>query len=289
MPHSKRTATGVLGGFLGLIGLSTVAGILITATVTPAIAVSGYAASSAITMFDNMPNYLKIEKLMLPTSLYKKNADDKWVRMAQFFDQNRIPVEYDDVATVMYDAILSSEDKNFFSHGGVDLVGTVKALAGNATGSDTRGGSTITQQYVKNVLQQNCESKAKNEDEVAQCYRDTTVNKGTEGYQRKLQEMRYAIQLEQEYDKSDILVGYLNIASFGGTVYGIGAAAQYYFGTTAKKLTIAQAATIAGMVQEPNTFRIDRPKGSWTDKNGEAHNSKADGYADTLERRNYVL
>lgn len=279
----------MLGGFLGLIGLSTVAGILITATVTPAIAVSGYAASSAITMFDNMPNYLKIEKLMLPTSLYKKNADDKWVRMAQFFDQNRIPVEYDDVATVMYDAILSSEDKNFFSHGGVDLVGTVKALAGNATGSDTRGGSTITQQYVKNVLQQNCESKATNEDEVAQCFRDTTVNKGTEGYQRKLQEMRYAIQLEQEYDKSDILVGYLNIASFGGTVYGIGAAAQYYFGTTAKKLTIAQAATIAGMVQEPNTFRIDRPKGSWKDKNGEAHNSKADGYADTLERRNYVL
>ncbi|CAN7371071.1 transglycosylase domain-containing protein [Microbacterium sp. LjRoot45] len=289
MPQSKRTATGVLGGLLGLIGLSTVAGVLITATVTPAIAVSGYAASSAITMFDKMPSYLEPASLMLPTRIYKKNADGKNVLMAQFYDQNRIPVKYDQVATVMYDAILSSEDKNFYSHGGVDLLGTLKALAGNASGSDTRGGSTITQQYVKNVLQQNCEFDATTDEEVQACYLQTTVNKGAEGYQRKLQEMRYAIQLEKEYEKNDILLGYLNIASFGGTVYGIGAAAQYYFSTSADKLTIAQAATIAGMVQEPNTFRIDRPDGTWTDKDGNARNSAEDGYADTLDRRNYVL
>lgn len=280
----------MLGGLLGLIGLSTVAGVLITATVTPAIAVSGYAASSAITMFDNMPNYLKIERLMLPTSIYKKNADGKNVRMAQFYDQNRIPVEYDDVAPVMYDAILSSEDKNFFSHGGVDLVGTLKALAGNASSGSNRGGSTITQQYVKNILQQNCELKATTQEEVEDCYVQTTINKGTAGYQRKLQEMRYAIQLEQEYEKNDILVGYLNIAAFGGTVYGIGAAAQYYFDTTPKKLTIAQAATIAGMVQEPNKLRIDKPKtGTATDKDGNAVNTKKDGYRLTKDRRDYVL
>ena len=289
MPQSKRTATGVLGGLLGLIGLSTVAGVLITATVTPAIAVSGYAASSAITMFDKMPSYLEPASLMLPTRIYKKNADGKNVLMAQFYDQNRIPVTYDQVNPVMYDAILSSEDKNFYSHGGVDLVGTLKALAGNASGSNTRGGSTITQQYVKNVLQQNCEFDAASEEEVQACFLQTTVNEGTEGYQRKLQEMRYAIQLEKEYEKNDILLGYLNISSFGGSVYGIGAAAQYYFSTSAAKLTIAQAATIAGMVQEPNTFRIDKPKGSWTDKAGNARNSKEDGYADTLKRRDYVL
>lgn len=279
----------MLGGLLGLIGLSTVAGVLITATVTPAIAVSGYAASSAITMFDNMPSYLQPEKLMLPTEIYKKNAKGKDVLMAQFYDQNRIPVTYDEVATVMYDAILSSEDQNFFSHGGVDLVGTLKALAGNASSGTNRGGSTITQQYVKNVLQQNCELNAKSDEEVRNCFLETTVSEGTEGYQRKLQEMRYAIQLERENAKSDILLGYLNIASFGGTVYGIGAAAEYYFDTTADKLTIAEAATIAGMVQEPNTFRIDKPKGSWTDKAGNARNSADDGYADTLKRRDYVL
>ncbi|WP_425837503.1 transglycosylase domain-containing protein [Microbacterium sp. PA5] len=289
MPQSKRTATGVLGGLLGLIGLSTVAGVLITATVTPAIAVSGYAASSAITMFDKMPSYLEPASLMLPTRIYKKNADGKNVLMAQFYDQNRIPVTYDQVNPVMYDAILSSEDKNFYTHGGVDLMGTLKALAGNASGSSTRGGSTITQQYVKNVLQQNCEFDAASEEEVRACFLQTTVNEGAEGYQRKLQEMRYAIQLEKEYEKNDILLGYLNISSFGGTVYGIGAAAQYYFSTTAAKLTIAQAATIAGMVQEPNTFRIDKPKGTWTDKAGNARNGEADGYADTLKRRDYVL
>lgn len=279
----------MLGGLLGLIGLSTVAGVLITATVTPAITVSGYAASSAISMFENMPNYLKIEKLMLPTRLYKKNADDKNVLMAQFYDQNRIPVTYDKVAPVMFDAILSSEDKNFFTHGGVDLLGTLKALAGNASSGSNRGGSTITQQYVKNVLQQNCERTAVGQEAVDKCYTESTVNTGTEGYQRKLQEMRYAIQLEKEYEKNDILLGYLNIASFGGTVYGIGAAAQYYFDTTAAKLTIAEAATIAGMVQAPNSYRIDRPKGSVTTKSGEKLNSKEDGYELTRDRRDYVL
>jgi len=289
MPQSKRTATGVLGGILGLIGLSTVAALLITASITPALAVSGYAASGAIKMFDNMPSYLKPAKLMLPTKIYKKNAEGKNVLMAQFFDQNRIPVEFDDVATVMYEAILASEDKKFYEHGGVDLLGTIKALAGNASGSSTRGGSTITQQYVKNVLQQNCEFDALDSEAVDKCYKETTVNEGPDGYKRKLQEMRYAIQLEKEFDKQDILVGYLNIASFGGTVYGIGAAAERYFSTTAAKLTIAQAATIAGMVQEPNKLRIDRPKGTWEDKTGTMRNSKEDGYADTLKRRNYVL
>jgi len=289
MPHSKRTATGVLGGVLGLVGLSAVAGILVTATVTPAIAVSGYAASSAIDLFDNMPSYLEIEELMLPTEIYANDSDGDPYLLAEFYDQNRIPVTYDEVAPVMYDAILSSEDKNYYSHGGVDLMGTFKALYDNATGGDTRGGSTITQQYVKNVIQQSCEMKAVDDAGVQECYKQSIVNSGTEGYQRKLQEMRYAIALEQQYSKDEVLLGYLNIASFGGSVYGIGAAAERYFGVSAADLTIAQAATIAGMVQEPNTFRIDMPDGTYTDKDGVAHNSAEDGYAKTLERRNYVL
>jgi len=289
MPHSKRTATGVLGGVLGLVGLSTVAGVLVTATVTPAIAVSGYAATSAIEMFENMPSFLKIEKLMLPTEIYSKNASGDWQLMTEFYDQNRIPVTFDQVNPVVYDAILSSEDKNFYSHGGIDLIGTVSALVGNASSGSNRGGSSITQQYVKNVLQQNCEAKATSAEEVTACYEESTVNSGTAGYERKLQEMRYAIQLEKEYSKDEILIGYLNIAHFGGSVYGIGAAAEYYFGTTVDKLNIRQSAALAGMVVEPNTLRIDRPKGSTTNKAGEAINSKADGYSLTKSRQLYVL
>ncbi|MFS0866709.1 transglycosylase domain-containing protein [Microbacterium sp. 179-B 1A2 NHS] len=290
MPHSKRTATGVLGGVLGLVGLSTVAGVLVTATVTPAIAVSGFAASSAIEMFDNMPSYLKIDKLMLPTELYAKNSDGDWRLLTEFYDQNRIPVTFDEVNPVVYDAILSSEDKNFYNHGGIDLIGTVGALVGNASSGSNRGGSSITQQYVKNVLQQNCEAKAENAEEVKKCYLATTVNSGIEGYERKLQEMRYAIQLEKEYSKDEILIGYLNIAHFGGSVYGIGAAAEYYFGTTPAKLKISQAAALAGMVVEPNTLRIDRAKaGTRTNAEGVAVNTKADGYALTKDRQTYVL
>lgn len=290
MPHVKRTATGVLGGVLGLVGLSAVAGVLISATVTPAIAVTGYAASSAVDTFNKLPGFLEIDPLMLPTEIYRKDSAGNDVLMAQFYDQNRIPVTYDQVAPVMYDAIISSEDKNFYTHGGVDLVGTISALAGNASSGSNRGGSSLTQQYVKNILQQNCESEAAGDQEkVDACFTSTTVNKGSAGYQRKIQEMRYAIQLEKEYPKEDILVGYLNITNFGGVVYGIGAAAQTYFGVNASDLSIAQAATIAGMVQEPNTLRIDRPGGTTTDKAGNPVNGEADGYSLTLDRRNYVL
>ncbi|MFT4051289.1 MAG: penicillin-binding protein [Microbacterium sp.] len=290
MPHAKRTATGVLGGLAGLVGLSAIAGVLVAATVTPAIAVSGYAATSALDTFDNMPSILEIDPLMLPTELYRTDTDGNYYMFAEFYDQNRIPKTFDQVSTVMYDAIISSEDKNFYTHGGVDLVGTISALVGNASSGSNRGGSSLTQQYVKNVLQQNCEREAAgDEDAVAACYTATTVNTGAEGYQRKLQEMRYAIQLEKTYTKDEILIGYLNIANFGGSVYGIGAAAQYYFGTDAANLTIAQAATLAGMVQEPNTYRIDMPEGSTTDSDGNAVNSAADGYSLTLERRDYVL
>lgn len=289
MPHSKRTATGVLGGLLGLIGLSTVAALLVTATITPAIAVSGYAATSAIKMFENMPSYLKIEKLMLPTTIYAKNDEGKDVKLTEFYDQNRIPVTFDQVNPVMYDAILSSEDKNFYTHGGIDLLGTLSALARNASSGSNRGGSSITQQYVKNVLQQTCEAKAVSTEEVEACFKESTANQGTEGYQRKIQEMRYAIQLEKEYSKDDILLGYLNIAHFGGSVYGIGAAARHYFDTTPEKLTIGQAAVIAGMVQEPNTLRIDRPDGSTTTRDGTPLNGADDGYKLSKARQVYVL
>lgn len=281
----------MLGGLAGLVGLSVVAGVLVTATVTPALAVTGYATTSVLDSFENMPSVLQIDPLMLPTEIYRKDSAGNDVLMAQFYDQNRIPVLWEDVNPVMYEAIVSSEDKNFFTHGGIDFIGTVSALVGNASSGSNRGGSSITQQYVKNVLQQNCESEANgDEEQVAACYAATTVNKGSEGYQRKIQEMRYAIQLEKRYSKEQILLGYLNITNFGGTVYGIGAAAQHYFGVSAADLTIAQAATIAGMVQAPNTYRIDLgDEGTATDKAGNAINTASDGYSLTLSRRNYVL
>ncbi len=272
MPENKRTASGALGGIVGLVGLSAVAGLLVTAAVTPAIAVSGAAASSAITIFDKMPSYLKPDELMQPTTLM---AGDQV--LAKFFDQNRSPVTFDQVNPVMYDAILSSEDPRYYQHGGVDLIGTTRALLSNASGGETQGGSSISQQYVKNVLVQRCERDAKaveatdtqpamTRDEALQkCALEAIQSDGAAGYQRKLQEMRYAVQLEKEYTKDQILLGYLNIANFGGVTYGIDAAAKRYFNVPASQLNVGQAAVLAGMVQNPNRFRIDIPEGSIND------------------------
>ncbi|GAA1995129.1 hypothetical protein GCM10009777_33920 [Microbacterium pumilum] len=276
----------MLGGLAGLVGLSAVAGVLISATVTPAIAISGAAASSAMTMFDQLPSVLDIDKLMLPTTLYAKNPETgKWMEMTQFYDQNRSPVDFNEIAPVMYDSILSSEDPRYYSHGGVDLIGTTRAILTNLEGGgETQGGSSISQQYVKNILVQRCEATAKTDDDRYKCWTDATTAVGNEGIQRKLQEMRYAIALEQKYSKNEILLGYLNIANFGGQTYGIDAASRYYFGVASKDLNLPQAATLAGIVQNPNTYRIDQPEGSIADADGNLYNKAPDGSVDDVNK-----
>ena len=306
MPQNNRTLKGVLGGLLGLVGLSVVAGVLVTATVTPAIAMTGLTGSAAVDLFEDIPNDLKPDAPMEPTTIWASHSNGTQVKLASFYDQNRLPVTYDQVAPILYDAILSSEDKTFYEHSGINLGATAKALVDYAKGTSSRGASTISQQYVKNVLVQRCEKdtspydeKFKNDEGVydaqkyqealLSCWTDATNASGTEGMKRKLQEMRYALQIEKEYSKNDILVGYLNLSNFGGTTYGIEAASQYYYGVSAANLSINQAATLAGMVQNPNSYRIDMTGGSMTDDAGNPINSEADGYAETLERRNYVL
>jgi len=296
MPQTKRTLTGVLSGLAGLVGLSVVAGVLVTATVTPVFAVTGAAAAQSIDMFEGLPSNLKVDRPMQPTTIYSKDAAGNDQVMARFYDQNRVPVTYNQVAPVLYDALLASEDKNFYSHGGIDIAGTIKAVVGNVSGSATNGGSSISQQYVKNVLLQECEkgvplSDEKRDDKLQQCWVDAASAVGSKGIARKLQEIRYATAIEKQYSKNDILIGYLNLVNFGGTTYGIEAAAQRYFSVSASQLNAVQAATLVGMVQNPNAFRIDMPGGTYDcDKDGKnCKNSQADGYHDTLVRRNYVL
>ncbi|MEV4689188.1 transglycosylase domain-containing protein [Microbacterium sp. LWH3-1.2] len=307
MPDTKRTATGVLGGLAGLVGLSAAAGVLIAATVTPAVAITSTAAERAITMFDNLPSVLEIDKLMLPSNFYATNPETgEQTLLTKFLEQDRTPVNFDQINPVMYDALLSSEDPRYYQHGGIDLIGTTRALLSNAQGGgETQGGSSISQQYVKNVLIQKCEQNATTvyetdeageivKDEATglpiekmsrdaalrQCWVDATTAEGSEGYTRKLQEMRYAISLEQKYSKNDILLGYMNIANFGGITYGIEAAARHYFNTNAASLTVAQAATLAGMVQNPNNYRIDKPGGSIFGSDGATFNKAPDGVID---------
>jgi membrane peptidoglycan carboxypeptidase len=171
------------------------------------------------------------------------------------------------VPTTVKNATLAAEDVRFYTHGGVDPTGILRALVSDIGHGGQQGASTITQQYVKNVCIQEAELLS------TQAAVDAAYADCTGGISRKLKEARLAIGLEKKYSKNDILLGYLNIAGFGGQIYGIEAAAEYYFRTHAKDLTNAQAASLMAIVNAPNDLKID---------------DKANIQANTV-RRDYIL
>ncbi|WBM80226.1 penicillin-binding protein [Cryobacterium breve] len=256
--------------------MSAIAGVLVTAAVTPALALSGVAATDTINVFENLPDNLKIDQLSQKSNIYATRADGTATLLASFYDQNRVEVASDAINQFVKDAATSGEDPRFYEHGGVDLQGTVTGLVTTIASGTARGGSSITQQYVKNVLVQECEvlTDAKKRSD---CYDTATATTPD----RKLKEMRLAIGVEKKYGKDDILRSYLNITGFGGTVYGIESAAEYYFGATAATLTLPQAASLVAIVNNPVKFQLDQPDS--------ATNGAANGYAANKDRRDYIL
>ncbi|SIN69242.1 transglycosylase domain-containing protein [Agromyces cerinus] len=271
-------------GILGFVGMSALAGVLVTAAVTPALAVTGMAANNSITMFENLPGYLQIEELAQKSTIYAVNADKSVVPLANFYDDNREEVAFDYISQFLKDAAIAGEDPRFYDHGGIDIAGTVRGAVSTALNKGTQGGSSITQQYVKNVLVANDMAKATTDEERAEAWEKHTRT----SIDRKLKEMRYAIAVEKEYPKDEILRGYLDIAGFGGQIYGVQTAASYYFGTNAKDLSLAQAASLIAIVNSPEEFRLDYPE---DELNGAA--TVVDGepvpYARNKERRDYIL
>jgi membrane peptidoglycan carboxypeptidase len=281
---AQKPLSDTASGVLGFVGMSALAGILVTAAVTPALAVTGMAANNGITMFENLPGFLQIDELAEKSTVYAM-VDGVPSAMASFFDENREEVAWDYISQYLKDAAVAGEDPRFYDHGGVDIQGTVRGALKTVIGGDTQGGSSITQQYVKNVLINNGVSEAQTEEEKQAAYEDATEVSA----ERKLKEIRYAITLEKKYSKDEILQGYLNIAHFGGRVYGVQAAAQYYFATNARDLTLAQAASLIAIVNHPEKFRLDYPD---SEENGAASVDAAGNavpYAANKERRDYIL
>jgi membrane peptidoglycan carboxypeptidase len=270
----------VLGAVGAFVGMSAIAGLLVTAAVTPAIAVTGMAANNGIGVFEGLPEYLEIGTLAQPTTIYAKNGDQDFP-LATFYSQNRLPVTFGQVSQAAKDAAIAGEDPRFYSHGGVDIQGTMRGVLSTVSGGGVQGGSSITQQYVKNVLLQKCEAMPVKTDKEKKAYQACVDDSTGVTPDRKVKEMKYAIGLEKKYSKDQILVGYLNIAGFGGSVYGIEAAARYYYNTTAAALTPAQAASLLAIVNEPTSLKIDNPASE--------SNGAANGYAKNKERRDYIL
>ena len=170
--------------------------------------------------------------------------------ITNFYENNRTPVTADQIADVMKQALVDIEDSRFYEHNGLDVQGTLRALVTNvAAGSVQEGGSTLTQQLVKQTLLQTATTP-----EERQAATEENVG-------RKLREARLALALEETYSKDEILTRYLNIVYFGQGAYGIQAAAQRYFSVNAADLTLPQAAMLAGLVQSPaNDDPITNPE-----------------------------
>ena len=146
-------------------------------------------------------------------------------------EQNRIWVDYEDISPHLINAVIATEDKRFYEHEGVDWRRTVFSLGADVLNLPRagEGGSTITQQLIKNLT---------GDDEIS--------------WERKLREIFRALSLEKKYTKTDIIESYLNNIGWGGMNYGVGAASQYYFGKEAKDLDIAESAILASMIKNPS-------------------------------------
>ena len=222
-----------------MVAVSAVLGLLVAGLAIPFAGVAGLGARSVADSMDDLPADLEAEPLSERTRVLAKDGS----LLATFYDENRVNVDLDDIAPIMQKAIIAIEDYRFYDHGAMDLKGTLRAFITNqAADGVVQGGSSITQQMVKMTLI----NQAETEEEAAAATADT--------YERKLNELRYAIAFEEKYDKDWILERYLNIAYFGDGAYGIEAAARHYFSTSAAKLNLRQAAMLAGLVKNPSAF-----------------------------------
>ena len=173
------------------------------------------------------------------TRIYDRNG----VQLSSLYQENRTIVPLSKVAPVLQDATISVEDRTFYSHQGVDYRRVLIAAAYDVTHrSSALGGSTITQQLIKNDVL------------CATCAAGGTNGAGDRSFSRKMRELLLAEELERRYSKQQILELYLNSIFYGNHAFGIEAAAQTYFGVPASQLTAAEAAFLAGLPQSPSAY-----------------------------------
>lgn len=249
---SERPSTGVT--VLKLAGCCLLAAVVVAALLFPIAGGIGLMSNRASEVVANGSAQLVQGDVPAVTTM----VDAKGNTIAWLYSQRRFEVPSDKIANTMKLAIVSIEDKRFAEHNGVDWKGTLTGLAGYASGDvDTRGGSTIEQQYVKNyqllvLAQTDAEKRAAVETTPA----------------RKLREIRMALTLDKTFSKPEILTRYLNLVSFGNGAFGVQDAAQTYFGVNASELNWQQAALLAGLVQSTSALNpYTNPQGALARRN----------------------
>lgn len=223
----------------GFIGVCVLAGALVAGILLPLVGTGAVAAKHFAEDFQELPSDIETRPPAQASVLLASDG----TRIATFFDENRVAVPLAKISTIMQKAIIAIEDYRFYDHGGVDPKGTLRALVNNSGGENRQGGSTLTQQYVKNLLIQLSDGDP---DKIAAA-RAPTIK-------RKVQELKYALEIEKRMTKDQILENYLNISYFGGGAYGVEAAARRYFSKSSNNLTLTEAALLAGIVQSPGRY-----------------------------------
>ncbi|GIH94945.1 transglycosylase domain-containing protein [Planobispora siamensis] len=214
----------------------TAGGLLAAVIALPIVGTAGVTAKNVAGVFTDLPAAPPENPLPQRTVLLDRHGKP----FAQFYSQNRKIVSLDAVAPIMRKAIVAIEDSRFYEHAGLDIKGTLRALVTNTQAGGVRqGGSSLTQQLVKNILVENAETDAERDQARAP------------NLKRKITELRYALAMEDKYTKAEILERYLNIAYFGAGAFGVEAAAQRFFSVPASELSLPQAAALAGAVRTP--------------------------------------
>ncbi|QYK13151.1 PBP1A family penicillin-binding protein [Shewanella rhizosphaerae] len=188
----------------------------------------GAIAAAYFYVLPDLPDVTTLKTVKLQTPLRIYSADGKLI--SQFGEKRRIPVEYEQVPQQLINAVLDTEDARFFEHKGIDPIGIIRAAVILATtGKKSQGASTITQQVARGFF----------------LSREKT-------YIRKIKEIFLALKIEQALSKKEILTLYLNRSFLGNRAYGVGAAAQVYYGKELEELTLPEMAMIAGLPQAPS-------------------------------------
>lgn len=215
--NSDSEPASVFGNVVAFLATAVVAGIVAAGLLVPPAAAAGMAANASIGWFKSLPDEMEMGPLSRSSTVVARDGTE----IATFFAQNREPVALEDMSEDMQHAILAIEDREFYDHGGVDAGGIVRAMGNNILRPSARqGASTITQQYVNNLLI----------DQQVRAGEQASTIGSDKGVVDKIKEIKLALSMEQEMSKDEILEGYLNIVLFGGQNYGVEAAAQYFWG-----------------------------------------------------------
>lgn len=217
--------------------VSILGGLLAAGLIVPITGMATTTGTAMVQSLDSLPAELETPPQPERSKLLNRDGSV----LAYFYDQNRIYVKKDKIAPIMQQAQIAIEDNRFYEHGAMDLRGTLRAMVSTSQGN-TQGGSSLTQQYVRMVLVENAEEK--NDAAAKAAATENTLA-------RKIRELRYAIAVEKKFSKDEILERYLNMAYYGDGAYGVEAAARHYFGVSAAKLELPQAAMLAGLVRNP--------------------------------------